>query len=224
MRVRKLSFIAVALSAGLSLTACQGAAGPDGTAGDAAPSKERSSAPASPDRETSAAAASSDPAPDPGADGDGATASAEPAATRPTGGPVSAKGGGTATCTTARLGISSSHGMGEGVLNVNLKNNGSEPCALKGFAGVDLTGADGTVSADRKPIAPRLVTVQPGEETHFALYYPFKGSGGSGVTYTTMVVTPPNETHSKRLSVVVDVPVTDGSGPGVRIDPVGYGK
>ncbi|MBI0297961.1 hypothetical protein JBE04_26725 [Streptomyces sp. PRKS01-29] len=35
---------------------------------------------------------------------------------------------------------------------------------------------------------------------------------------------PPNETHSHSLPVSINVPVTDGTGSAVKVDPVGTGK
>jgi hypothetical protein len=114
--------------------------------------------------------------------------------------------------------------MAEGTLIVNLKNTGSATCSLKGFPGADLKSKDGTVSAQRSKLAAPLVSVRPGEETRFTLHYPPNNSGGSGETFTGLVVTPPNETHSRTLPVSINVPVSDGSGPAVTVDPVGTGK
>ena len=113
--------------------------------------------------------------------------------------------------------------MGEGELIVNMKNTGSAYCTLHGFPGVDLKGKDGTVSASRSKLAAPTVTLQPGAETRFTLHYPPNNSGGSGETFTQLVVTPPNETHSTVLQAGVNVPVTEG-GPGITVDPVGTGK
>ena len=63
-----------------------------------------------------------------------------------------------------------------------------------------------------------------GPATHFTLYYPPNNSGGSGVTFTTLVVTPPNETHSHTMSLGINIPAGSNSAPTVRVDPVGAGK
>ncbi|MCX3061632.1 DUF4232 domain-containing protein [Streptomyces beihaiensis] len=213
MRVKKLSLLAVAAAAGLSLTACQGG-GSDGNASGADSSGGTSSTPSSSSTSSSSSSSSSSTGSSSGQSSSGGTASSDPA-----------KAAGTRTCTTSRLGFSSSGGMAEGELIVNLKNTGPTACALKGFPGADLKGKDGTVSAARSKLAPPLVTVKPGEETRFTLHYPANNSGGSGVTFTTLVVTPPNETHSHSLPVRINVPVTDGSGSGsITVDPVGTGK
>ncbi|WP_432044411.1 DUF4232 domain-containing protein [Streptomyces asiaticus] len=133
-------------------------------------------------------------------------------------------GGGADACKTSQLGFRSSHGMGEGTLIVDLKNNGSAPCTLQGFPGVDLKSKNGSISAQRSDLKAPKTKVKPGEETRFTLSYPPNDSGGSGETFTTLVVTPPNETHSHSLPVNINVPVTDGSGDAIKVDPVGTGK
>ncbi|MFD7501589.1 DUF4232 domain-containing protein [Streptomyces sp. NPDC059850] len=132
--------------------------------------------------------------------------------------------GGSGACKTSQLGFRTSHGMGEGILNISLKNNGSATCTLQGFPGADLKGKDGTVSAERSDLDAPKTSIKPGEETGFALYYPSNDSGGSGVTFTKLIVTPPDETHSSSLPVSINVPVSDGSGPAIKVDPVGSGK
>ncbi|MFD9812014.1 DUF4232 domain-containing protein [Streptomyces sp. NPDC059080] len=96
-------------------------------------------------------------------------------------------------------------------------------CSLQGFPGVDLKGRDGTISATRSKAAPVKVTVQPGEETRFTLNTPPNTSGGSGVTFTSLIVTPPNETHSHTLPAGINLPVSDKPAA-VTVDPVGVGK
>ena len=204
MRVHTLSLLAVAAVAGLSLTACQGS-------GKSSSGSDDSSAPSSQG---------------PASQGSGAQASAGSGASSGTNTPAASRTGRamTSACTTSQLALSTSGGMAEGTLVVNLKNTGSTACALKGFPGADLKSKDGTVSARRSKLAAPLVSVKPGEETRFALHYPPNTSGGSGETFTSLVVTPPNETHSRTLPVSINVPVSDGSGSAVTVDPVGTGK
>ncbi|MFG2224935.1 DUF4232 domain-containing protein [Streptomyces sp. NPDC048644] len=96
---------------------------------------------------------------------------------------------------------------------------------LQGFPGADLKGKDGTTSADRSKLTPKKVSVKPGEETRFTLHVPPNNSGGSGVTFTSLVVTPPNETHSHTLPLSINIAVSDGSSPAaITVDPVGAGK
>ncbi|MFD3475148.1 DUF4232 domain-containing protein [Streptomyces sp. NPDC058695] len=213
MRVQKLSLLAVAVAAGLSLTACQ--SGDDSSAGsdDSSSSAQSSGSQSSGSQDSGGSSAST---------GNGTSTAGSDAGTG--GSSSGGSGTGTGACQTSRLAFSSSGGMAEGTLIVNLKNTGSATCTLKGFPGADLKGKDGTVSAERSKLAPPSVSVKPGEETRFTLHYPSNDSGGSGVTFTSLVVTPPNETHSHTLPVTINVPATDGSGPAITVDPVGTGK
>lgn len=88
---------------------------------------------------------------------------------------------------------------------------------------MDLKSQDGTVSATRSKLAAPRVRVKPGEETRFTLHYPPNNSGGSGVTFTTLIVTPPNETHYHSMPVSINVPVSDSATSGIKVDPVGAG-
>ncbi|WP_428814629.1 DUF4232 domain-containing protein [Streptomyces albus subsp. chlorinus] len=159
----------------------------------------------------------------PGASGNGGTDSSGT-----TGGSGSGSDGGTSgssSCKTSDLAFSTSHGMAEGSLLVNIKNVGSSSCDLTGFPGADLEGDAGPVIAARNGEAPPPVHVAPGEETRFTLTYPPNDSGGSGATFNTLVVTPPNQTESRTLPVSINMSVTESpSSPGVRVGPVGAGK
>lgn len=149
-----------------------------------------------------------------------------PAAGQPTRGNGSGTGGGSAAavCQTANLSFSSSGGMAQGEVLINLKNTGSTTCSMHGFPGVDLKGRDGTVSATRTTMAVPTVTLSPGQTTDFTLHYPPNNSGGSGVTFTSVVVTPPNETHSHTMSLGINIPADSNSAPTITVDPVGAGK
>ncbi|WP_052866110.1 DUF4232 domain-containing protein [Streptomyces niger] len=202
MRAPKLSLLAVVVAAGLSLTACQGedsTSASGSSDSSSAQSSGGSSAPAD-DNSTGAQSGSSSG----GSDGGGAS--------------------GSGSCKTSQLDFSTSHGMSEGITLINLKNTGSAACTLQGFPGADLKGKDGTVSATRSKIGPTKVGVAPGEETRFTLHHPMNDSGGSGVTYTSLIVTPPGETHSHTLPVSINVPVSDGPSSAITVDPVGAGK
>ncbi|MFJ9181059.1 DUF4232 domain-containing protein [Streptomyces sp. NPDC102360] len=191
MRARKLTLAAVALAAGLSLTACQGGE-------DSASSKNAS---------------------DTGGDAT-AKVAAKDAAEGSGNGRIN-----TGPCKTANLEFDTAHGMGEGTLMVSMKNT-SDACSLKGFPGVDLKSeeASGPLSAKRSDLASPSVVLGNGETTRFTLHYPPNNTGGSGVDITSLEVTPPNETHSKALSVSLDFPVSDGADQKVYVDPVGTGK
>ncbi|MEU6394151.1 DUF4232 domain-containing protein [Streptomyces sp. NPDC046939] len=216
MRAQKLTLAGIALVAGLSLTACQSDSNDDKATGtnDSAPSQAASSS-------TSSSASSSS--------GTGKSANSP---TSNSAGPEdtgTGSGGGritTGPCKTANLSFHTAHGMGEGDFTVAMKNTG-DACTLKGFPGVDLKAdsGPGAISAKRTRLAAPLVTLKTGEETRFHLHYPRNDTGGSGVDITQLVVTPPNETHSKTLPVTLNLPVTDSpTNAGVTVDPVGTGK
>ncbi|BBJ42239.1 hypothetical protein SSPO_049570 [Streptomyces antimycoticus] len=203
---RKVAAAAVVAVAAFGLTACQDNADASGDSSSAASSSSGGS-----DSSDSGTSGSSDSGSS-GSSGSGSSGSG---------------GGGNAgsdACATSQLAFRSTHGMGEGTLIVDLKNTGSATCTLQGFPGVDLKSKNGTLSAKRSDLAAPKTSVKPGEETRFTLYYPPNTSGGSGETFTTLVVTPPNETHSHSLPVSINVPVTDGSGSDIKVDPVGTGK
>ncbi|WP_406348356.1 DUF4232 domain-containing protein [Streptomyces sp. NBC_00144] len=205
MRIQKISVLTlVAVAAGLSLTACD--KGSDSAGAPAGSSSTSSGSQAGSTKTDSAASG--------------------------TGTNVSSKAGsgaqpGTAhipsACRTANLGFTVSGGMAEGQLIVNLKNTGAAVCTMHGFPGVDLKGRDGTISATRTDLTAHTVSVAPGQETRFTLNYPPNHSGGSGVTFTRLVVTPPNETHSHTIAQNINIPASQ-SAPAITVNPVGSGK
>ncbi|MFF5897885.1 DUF4232 domain-containing protein [Streptomyces argenteolus] len=210
MRLRRTSaVIAAAAAAALSLTACEG----DGTS-DSAPAG--ASASATPD---------TPPSPDGGAGSPGAAKTTEAAG----GGDTQASASGTprvadGACRTSDLSFSSSGGMAEGEVLINLRNTGSASCSMRGFPGLDLVGKDGNVSAERSDRSAPPVTLAPGERTNFSLHFPPGPGDGSGATFTSALVTPPNETHAHRMPLAVAVPVEAGTTHRVTVDPVGSGK
>ncbi|MFI7386113.1 DUF4232 domain-containing protein [Streptomyces sp. NPDC049813] len=222
MRAHQLTLAGLALVAGLSLTACQG----DDDAAAGADASGSSTASAS--RSASSGSGSDDAGggSDDGATADGTTADGTAATTAD---PAEGSGGGqinTGPCKTANLAFATAHGMGEGDLLVSLRNTG-DACSLKGFPGVDLKadGGPGGISAERTDVAAPTVVLKNGETTRFTLHSPRNDTGGSGLKITRIVVTPPNETHSKTLPVTLNLPVTDSpSDAGVTVDPIGTGK
>jgi hypothetical protein len=209
MRVQKLSLLAIAVAVGLSLTACQGDNGASAGASDSSSAQSSGSQ-----------SSNSQGSGDSSASAGKGTATAQ----SDTGNGASAAGSDSRACQTSQLAFSSSGGMAEGTLIINLKNTGSATCTLKGFPGADLKSKDGTISATRSKLTPPQVSVKPGEETRFTLHYPSNNSGGSGVTFTSLIVTPPNETHSHTLPVSINLPTSDSTGPAITVDPVGTGK
>ncbi|RZD86888.1 DUF4232 domain-containing protein [Streptomyces albidoflavus] len=206
MRAQKITLATLALVTGLTLTACQG----DDTAASTDDAAPAASSPAGEDggagKETAAASG-------------GDTASDAP----------EGSGGGqinTGPCKTANLDISGAHGMGEGTIHIAFKNTG-DACYLKGFPGVDLKAdsGPGSINANRSDLATPSVVLKTGESTRATLHYPANHSGGSGVDITLLEITPPEETHSKRIPTKINVPVSDSStSDEVIIDPVGTGK
>nr|WSS61657.1 DUF4232 domain-containing protein [Streptomyces sp. NBC_01177] len=215
MRTKTLTLAALTLAAGLSLTACQGG-------GDSAASTTGSGASSS-SADNSASADSSASGDSGASDGKASTGDDDATTTQ------SAEGSGngqitTGTCKTENLDFSTTHGMGEGMLTIRLKNTGGDACTLKGFPGVDLRSQDasGPLSAQRSDLDAPVVNLADGETTRFTLHYP--QAEGTGAYVSAIEVTPPNETHSKALPVSLRLQIADGADQKVVVDPVGTGK
>ncbi|MBV7650014.1 DUF4232 domain-containing protein [Streptomyces albidoflavus] len=210
MRAQKITLATLALVTGLTLTACQG----DDTAASTDDAAPAASSPAGDE-----GGAGKETAEETAAASGGDTASDAP----------EGSGGGqinTGPCKTANLDISGAHGMGEGTIHIAFKNTG-DACYLKGFPGVDLKAdsGPGSINANRSDLATPSVVLKTGESTRATLHYPANHSGGSGVDITLLEITPPEETHSKRIPTKINVPVSDSStSDEVVIDPVGTGK
>ncbi|WP_307866092.1 DUF4232 domain-containing protein [Streptomyces smyrnaeus] len=226
----RLAAVAAVGAAAVLLTGCgsegSGSSAPKKVAGEAAPapadspkdsSKKRSASPSS----------SSDPRGGGAKDDDAPPASSDDKNEGSAGTTGGGSGGGAADsgfCKTPGLAMSTSSGMAEGTLLVNLRNTSSATCTLRGFPGVDLKSNAGSFNAARNNTAPPTVTLQPGQTTRFTLHYPRNDTGGSGVTVTSLVVTPPNETQSQTLPTSINLPVSDSPTPPVTVGPVGAGK
>jgi hypothetical protein len=222
---KRLSVLAlVVVAAGLSLTAC----GPDdSSASGTTSSPNASGTPLS----SSASGTTSSPSAAADQDGSSGSGSSGGSGSGGTSGGSGSSDSGSASgsiCKTSNLTISAEHGIsGEGMELVNFKNTGSSSCTMHGFAGVDLKNGSDTVSVPRRSGGDvPTVKLAPGEENGFVLYYPFNNSGGSGYTFTTMIVTPPNETHSKTISAAINIPVdSQASASGdIFMYAVGAGK
>ncbi|MEU2133392.1 DUF4232 domain-containing protein [Streptomyces sp. NPDC018352] len=212
MRVRKLTFAALAVAAGLSLTACQNG---EDDMGQSAPS--------------SASTASSTS----GGSGSGGSGGSEQDGAKDSGGQGTAAGTGSnvngkvGKCRTDELEITASDstigGDTDGTVAVQLKNGGGRDCVLSGYAGVDLKTSAGSLSAERTGEKATPMTLKDGKSVYFGITYPMNESGGSGVRITGLVVTPPDETKSVTLDWpgAATLPVTDGSGSQVKVGPMG---
>ncbi|MFE3761137.1 DUF4232 domain-containing protein [Streptomyces sp. NPDC059104] len=221
MRVHKLTFAAMAVAAGLTLTACQN--GEDGAAQGSAPTASAPSAPTSSGGGSSAGSANQGSAKGSagtGSNGKGTAAGAGAGA----GSGDSAKGG---KCRTDDLEITASEstvgGDAEGTVAVQLKNRGSADCTLSEYAGVDVKTSAGSLSAKRTGEHPGPAVLKKGTSVYFGVIYPHNTSGGSGVRITGLVVTPPDETKSVTLAWpgAATLPVTDGSGSPIKVGPIG---
>ncbi|WP_405988773.1 DUF4232 domain-containing protein [Streptomyces sp. NBC_00986] len=227
MRVHKLTFAALAVAAGLSLTACQS---DDTSTGKSDPSSAPTASPAS---NSSSSGGSSDTG---GSDQSGAKATTGTSSggstsggtgtgtAAGTGADVNAKAG---MCRTDELEITATDNTIDGdtdrTVVVEFKNGGGRDCTISGYAGVDLKTNAGTVSAKRTGQETTSAVLKNGKSTYFPVNYPFNKSGGSGVRITGLVVTPPNETKSVTLDWpgAASLPVTNGSGSSVTVGPVG---
>ncbi|MFF3126534.1 DUF4232 domain-containing protein [Streptomyces sp. NPDC057908] len=219
MRVQKLTFAALAVVAGLSLTACQNG---EDDMGQTAPSS------------ASSASSASGGSGSGGSDQDGGKDSAgKDSAGKGSGGQGTAAGTGSSgngkvgKCRTDELEItaidSTIDGDPDGTVAVELKNGGGRDCVLSGYAGVDLKTSAGSLSAKRTGEKATPMTLKNGKSVYFGINYPINTSGGSGVRITGLVVTPPDETKSVTLDWpgAATLPVTDGSGSPVKVGPMG---
>jgi hypothetical protein len=225
-RNMKLSVLALtAVAAGLSLTAC----GTEGVSASASTSLAGASAiqNASSNSDSDAASQAGAPA------RQNASSSSRSNSGKSAGSGASKSGSASAsssTCQTSNLAFSTHHGIEGEQEIVVFKNIGSSTCTMRGYAGVDLKGndSDDAISVARVPMDTPTIRLAPGEQTDFVLDYPRNDSGGSGYTFTTMIVTPPNETRSKTLSTSINVPLDNpdqgSDDPGIVLNPVGAGK
>lgn len=216
MRVQKLTFAALAIAAGLTLTACQS---DDDGKGQDAPSSAASSGGGS--GSGGSGAAGSDQG---GGKGSGGKSSGGQGTAAGTGSKESGKA---AKCRTDELQITAKDrtidGDPDGTVVVELKNHGGHSCAISGYAGVDLKTNAGSLSAKRTGEQAPSTILKAGQSTAFGISYPFNKSGGSGVRITGLLVTPPNETKTVSLPWPggATLPVTDGSGSPVKVGPIG---
>ncbi|CAM5528477.1 DUF4232 domain-containing protein [Streptomyces griseomycini] len=215
MRVNKITIAALAVVAGLSLTACQNDDDATGRSDPPAASTPSSSNGGSGSGGSDRGAGKDSGAKDSGA-GEGTSA-----------GTGSDEGGEIGKCRTDELEVTATDatvgGDTDGTVAVEFTNGGGRDCAISGYAGVDLKTDSGTLSAERTGEQSPSVVLEDGESVSFAVTYPVNDSGGSGVRVTGLVVTPPDETKSVTLDWpgAASLPVTDGSGTPVRVGPIG---
>ncbi|MGW2088887.1 DUF4232 domain-containing protein [Streptomyces sp. NPDC001880] len=214
MRVRKLTFAALAVVAGLSLTACQN--GDDGTGQDAPSSASSVSSSGG-----GSGSGGSEQGDGKGSAGKGAGGQGTAA------GSGSSESGKVGKCRTDELEItamdSTIDGDTEGTVAVEFKNGGGRDCVLSGYAGVDLKTSAGSLAVERTGEKATPMTLKDGKSVYFGITYPINTSGGSGVRVTGLVVTPPDETKSVTLDWpgADTLPVTDDAGSQVKVGPMG---
>lgn len=222
MRARKLTFAALALAAGLSLTACQNdddAVGQTDPSSGSSASAASSSGGGSDSGGTDQGGGKESPAPDSAGSASGGSASGG------SGSGSEAKGG---KCTTDGLKITALNtfidGDRDGSIAVGLTNTSGADCVISGFVGVDLKTNAGTISATRKGDPGDPYTLKNGKEIDSNVSYPLNKTGGSGIRITGLVVTPPNETKSVTIAWPGEssLPAGDsGNGDQVLVGPIG---
>jgi hypothetical protein len=212
MRVSKAAVVAVAVAAGLSLTACQGKDGAAGASSgsDTAASAEKGTAEKDTAQEGPKQGGDKQKQGKPGEQGKSGKQTGE-------GTDAKSSPGLPAGCKTKDLNIRQSHGMGEGVLVVSMGNRGADDCTLKGFAGIALNSAQTTYDAERSDMTPEAQVLKPGDRTYFKLYYPRYDGSDNGMRFDEMTVTPPEETHSRTLKIKL----VAGLKGKYTVDPVG---
>ncbi|WP_055494077.1 DUF4232 domain-containing protein [Streptomyces sp. TP-A0356] len=212
---RKVSAAAaLVLAAGLSLTACNGDGGSNDSGSSSAPSASAASGGGSANGGSGATA--------PSGGKSGGTAGGSGGSGTTSGG-SGATGHSGASCKTANLTFAKGSSFTQSDythIAVKLTNSGPASCTLHGFPGVDLVGKDGRVSAQRNAHTPVTVTLAPGRSASFDLRVLQNNTGGSGVTFTSAVITPPNETHAHTLALTVNLPA---QGDGAKAQPVVVG-
>lgn len=221
MRAHRITFAALVVAAGLSLTACQN--GDDGAAASDPSSASSASAASSAGGGSGSGGSDQDSGKESGTGSDG-KGTADPAGS----GSGSGDNGTVPKCTTDGLEITAQDGFidgdPDGSVVVALKNGSGADCVISGFAGVDLKTNAGDISATRKGEPGDPYTLKNGKEIDFYVSYPLNETGGSGVRITGLVVTPPNETKSVTLAWPGNssLPASDSpDGAQVLVGPVG---
>lgn len=230
-RPQIVSLAVAALSASLVLTACSGGSSKDSASATDGASTNPSATAGTTDT------SSASPADDGGSANPNSTA--DPAKSASSGGSSTAQdagkgsGGSTASerCHTAGLSFSIAPGSGAqsvgsaGPVIITMTNHGSHACTMKGYPGVDLTGAGQTWSLGRQTsVTPHLVTLRPGGRTTFTItYMPYSAGDGRKLDVKTIVITPPNETTSAKVAWEFQpVLLQDGAThPATYVGPVG---
>ncbi|MFM9444984.1 DUF4232 domain-containing protein [Streptomyces acidiscabies] len=233
MRVQKLTIAAIAVAAGLSLTACGSS---DSTAkNDPSPSASNSAATTAGSTTggsgtagstTGGTSSGSNTSATSGGSGSGGSTSGGSTGST-TGGSGSNSASKSGRCGTDSLKITAADrtisGDDVNTVVVTLKNTSGKSCTISGYAGVDLKTSSGNISAKRTGQETVTATLKSGQEIYFPITYPANDSGGSGVRITGLLVTPPNDTRTVSLAWpgAASLPVTEGGGTPVEVGPIG---
>ena len=107
-----------------------------------------------------------------------------------------------------------------GRVHVSMINRGSTTCSATGFPGADINDMDNTRHPIKRASAqPRVTTLHPGDVAAFELVYDIDTEGESLNDPTTLLVTPPNETHSVTVKWPKDAGEIAGSYGDVEVYP-----
>ncbi|MEV5277634.1 DUF4232 domain-containing protein [Streptomyces sp. NPDC051994] len=214
---RTAALAAIGLAATLSLTACNN--GDDSGAAPSAKGPSSSSSSSSGGESSSGSGSGS---------GGSQTGKAKPGSG---GNSSSSAGAGNGSgkskfCRTSDLTIEaadSSPDKKTGDITVQMTNKGASTCSVTGFAGVDLKDADGTSApVQRGHEQPRITDLKNGDTATFSISYPVDSSGKSLSKPTSIVVTPPNETHSVSLKWPANaLPLAGPYDSRIQVHPVG---
>ncbi|MFF9349296.1 DUF4232 domain-containing protein [Streptomyces sp. NPDC014734] len=194
IRITALAVIGVAAT--LSLTACDGdSAGKDSSSSKGSTSSTSSSSDVGSKPEGGSGSGGSEAGTKSGSGEDTETGAAANGATK--------TGGKLAFCRTKDLAIDARDAAPDkdaGRIDITMVNRGSTTCSATGFPGVDIKDADNTSNPiERGHAQPRITTLKPGEAAVFDLAYDIDNTGGSLASPTSLLVTPPNETHTVSL-------------------------
>jgi Protein of unknown function (DUF4232) len=221
MRFRtSMAMLSAVAATGLTMAGCTSAASTSTSAGT--PAATSASAAQAVTTPAAATPAASTPAAPPSSAPAQTAAAANPAAANP------------ATCQTANLSYALGARTGSSAQltqHVLLTNNGSSPCTLSGFPGVDLIGVANGQQNYRWPLERQVVpysrvTLQPKGTAHFDLIYlPAAPGDGTNISVDTLVITPPSDFTQAELTWDQTVLLQDGAThPGTYISPVMPGQ
>jgi hypothetical protein len=204
LRPSALPLVVATLAGGLLLTACGGASSTDSASAAGTPTGGAVATESTPEASSGTAGSGTSAATSAPASAAGAQGGATPPSGSTGGAPTrAASGSGSGACHTANLSFSYGPDSGAqsvgspGAINIKMTNKGSATCSMKGYPGLDLVGGGITWSLDRQTAyQPHTVSVKPGGSTSFTFTYMPYGSSGKQMDVKTIVITPPNETHS----------------------------